>query len=63
VDHAVGFEVLHKVGEKLTAGEPLFVVHANDPEKLKTAREQLLRAHTWSDEPCEPLPLFYDVIE
>jgi len=63
VDHAVGFEVLHKVGEKLKAGEPLFVVHANDPEKLKTAREQLLRAHTWSDEPGEPLPLFYDVIE
>lgn len=63
VDHAVGFEVLHKVGEKLTAGQPLFVIHANDPEKLKTAREQLLRAHTWSDEPGEPLPLFYDVIE
>ena len=63
VDHAVGFEVLHKVGEKLAAGQPLFVVHANDPEKLKTAREQLLRAHTWSDEPGEPLPLFYDVIE
>ncbi len=63
VDHAVGFEVIHKVGEKLAEGEPLFVVHANDPEKLAVAREQLLAAHTWSDEPCDPLPLFYDVIE
>lgn len=63
VDHAVGFEVLHKVGDRLAAGDPLFVVHANDRKKLETARERLLSAHTWSDAPCERLPLFYGVVE
>lgn len=63
VDHAVGFEILHKVGDLVEQGAPLFVVHANDPERLKVARERLLNAHVWSDEPCDPLPLFYDVIQ
>ena len=59
IDHAVGIEVLHKVGEKVQAGEPLFVVHANDPEKLRQARETILAAHSFSENPVEPLPLFY----
>ena len=59
IDHAVGIEVLHKVGEKIQAGEPLFVVHANDSEKLRQARETVLAAHSFSENPVEPLPLFY----
>jgi pyrimidine-nucleoside phosphorylase len=60
VDFAVGFEILHKVGERVQAGEPLFIVHANDPEKLKQAREAVLAAHLLSETPVEPLPLFYN---
>lgn len=59
VDHAVGFEILHKVGEFIHSGEPLFVVHANDSKKLEQARSTVLQAHEFSQNPVEPLPLFY----
>jgi pyrimidine-nucleoside phosphorylase len=62
IDHAVGVQVLHKVGDRLTAGETLFIVHANDRSLLAEARQRLLAAHAWSDTPVEPLPLFYGVI-
>ncbi len=63
VDHAVGIEVHRKVGDKVKEGEPLFTIHANDKKVLEAARETLLGAHTWSDEPVEPLPLFYGVVK
>ena len=59
VDHAVGFEILHKVGDKVKLGEPLFVVHADDPEKLARAKVAVLAAHLFSPTPVPPLPLFY----
>lgn len=62
IDHAVGVEVLHKVGDLVAPGEPLFVIHANHPDHLAVAREQLLAACQWSDHPVEPLPLFYGVV-
>jgi pyrimidine-nucleoside phosphorylase len=60
IDHAVGFLIHHKVGDQVEKGEPLFTVHANDKEKLKEAREAVLLAHVFSDEPVERLPLFYE---
>ncbi len=63
VDLSVGFVILHKVGDQVNAGDPLFVVHANDKDKMELARERLLAAHTWSETPCEPLPLFYGLVE
>ncbi len=60
VDHAVGFVIHHKVGDKLEMGEPLFTVHADDETKLAEAREAVRGAHTFSDDPVPPLPLFYD---
>jgi pyrimidine-nucleoside phosphorylase len=60
VDHAVGFEILHKVGEYVNAGEPLFIVHANDAEKLKRAKDAVLAAHSFSQKAVDPLPLFYN---
>jgi pyrimidine-nucleoside phosphorylase len=60
VDHAVGFEILHKVGDEVKAGDLLFVVHANDPEKLKRAKEGVLAAHLFSKQAVTPLPLFYN---
>ncbi len=59
IDHAVGFVVHHKVGDRIEAGEPLFTVHANDATRLDEARRQVLDAHRIVDEPVEPLPLFY----
>jgi pyrimidine-nucleoside phosphorylase len=62
IDHAVGIVVHHKVGDYLQAGDPLFTLHANRTAALPEARQRLLAAHTWSDEPVPPLPLFYDVV-
>ncbi len=63
IDHAVGIEVHHKVGDYLESGSPLFTLHANDRAIQAEARQSLLDAHIWSDTPVRALPLFYGVIE
>ncbi|HNC08076.1 MAG TPA: thymidine phosphorylase [Anaerolineales bacterium] len=60
IDHAVGFLILKKVGESVTEDEPLFEIHANDETKLAEARETVLSAYQFSNEPVPPLPLFYE---
>ena len=60
VDHAVGFIIHRKVGERVEKGEPLYTIHANDAIKQAEARESLLAAFGWSDKPVAPLPLFYE---
>ena len=42
IDHAVGFLIHKKVGDKVEAGEPLFEIHANDEAKLAEARTNVL---------------------
>jgi pyrimidine-nucleoside phosphorylase len=63
IDYSVGFIVHHKVGDRVEAGQPLFTIHANDQSRLEESRSQLLKSIEWSDQPVEPLPLFYGVIE
>ena len=63
IDHAVGILVYHKVGDKVEKGEPLFAVHAHDDSTLQEARQRLMDAHSWSEAPVEPLPLFYGVVK
>ena len=60
VDHAVGFIIHHKVGDKVGKGDPLFTIHANDAAKLAEVRDVVLAAHVFSDSPVERLPLFYE---
>lgn len=60
IDHAVGFVIHHKVGDVVKKGDPLFTIHANDPDKLAEAKTEVLKAHKFSDEPVPPLPLFYE---
>ena len=60
VDHAVGFEIHHKVGDRVEDGSPLFTVHANDEKRLAEARKHVLAAHVIVDRPAPALPLFYD---
>jgi len=63
VDYSVGVVVHHKVGDRLEKGQPLFTIHANHIELLQEARQHLLDAHTWSDDPVSPLSQFYGVVE
>lgn len=59
IDHGVGVEVHHKVGDAVEAGEPLFTVHASDPRQRDAAVERLLKAHRFSRKRVPPLPLFH----
>ncbi|MCD4674020.1 MAG: thymidine phosphorylase [Anaerolineaceae bacterium] len=63
IDHAVGIMVLHKVGDRVEAGEALFTVHANDAARLAQAKKRLEETVEWSDMICDPLPLFYGVVD
>jgi pyrimidine-nucleoside phosphorylase len=60
VDHAVGFVLHHKIGDRVEKGEPLLTIHANQKRLLEEARKATLAAHRWRDEPVPPLPLFYE---
>jgi pyrimidine-nucleoside phosphorylase len=62
IDHAVGIEVLHKVGDAVQAGQSLFVVHAKNEADFEAACHRLLAAHHWSRDAADPLPHFYGVI-
>lgn len=73
IDHAVGVLVYRKVGDFIEEGEPLFTIHANHNPKLTGyqdvselvagARQRMLAAHKWSDDPVEPLPHIYGIIK
>ena len=63
IDLAVGVEVKNKVGDLVEAGEPLFVIHTNQENRLGEAVDQMMHAYRWSDTPVEPLPLFYGVVK
>ena len=60
VDHALGFIIHNKVGDKIGKGQPLFSVYANDVDRLKEARARVLQAHKLVNEPVNRLPLFYN---
>jgi pyrimidine-nucleoside phosphorylase len=62
IDHAVGIEVIHNVGDYVEKDQPVFIVHASDNDRLTAAGKQLLSGLSWSEAPVEPLPLFYGVV-
>ncbi len=62
INHAVGFILTGKIGDRVSAGEVIGEIHANDSEKLAQARTEILKAIKLSDEPVDPLPDFYGVI-
>lgn len=62
IDPAVGF-VLHKrIGDPVSAGEPLLTLHARSEASLEKARAQVLAALTFSASPVLPEPLVYAVV-
>jgi pyrimidine-nucleoside phosphorylase len=63
IDHAVGFVVPVKVGDRLEAGDPLATIHAQEASAVAEAQEAIRAAIALQDEPVEPLPLFYGLTE
>lgn len=61
-DLAVGVKVHVKVGDRVEAGATLATIYANDEAKIPVARAYLDHGFRLSDQPVEPLPLFYQVI-
>jgi pyrimidine-nucleoside phosphorylase len=63
IDHSVGIEIFNNVGDRVSAGETLFTIHASNLADGQTALDGLMPAYDFSDTPVSPLPLFYDVIQ
>ena len=63
IDHRVGIEIHHKVGDEIRPGDPLFTIHARDEVTLERAEKQLRDAHVISSSPVEKFPQFYGVVE
>lgn len=63
IDHSVGILVMVKVGQKVEAGQPLFVIHARDDDSMQEARNNLVGAVEISKTKVEPLPLFYGIVD
>ncbi len=63
IDHRVGIILHHKVGDPITAGDPLFTIHAASEPTLTAAETRLKAAHLIKTDPCEKLPQFYGLVE
>jgi len=63
VDFAVGVVLNKKVGDKVELGEKLLDIHANNPEKLKIAKEMLEQAFVIEEKIAEPEKLIHKIIE
>jgi pyrimidine-nucleoside phosphorylase len=62
IDHAVGVILRAKIGDYVRQGDPLLVIHANDQAKLAGAKQRLLAAYDWRDDPVERPVLLHQII-
>lgn len=62
IDHAVGIVLQAKIGDKVQEGQSVAMIHANDPERLKQAREILTQAIRFGPEAVPPPPLILAIL-
>lgn len=62
IDPAVGFVLPAKIGDQVTKGDVLGMIHANDQEKLVNARQKVVDAIKITKESCAPLPHIYEIV-
>ena len=63
IDPAVGIMVRVKIGDYVEPGATLFEVHVNERNSFDKVFEKLKNSVEFSDEPVEPPPCFWDVLE
>ncbi len=64
IDFAVGFEQPKKVGDAVTAGEPLMIMHYNDATRAAEAERMVQHAYKIEDKPVTArLPLIVQKID
>ena len=63
IDFAVGFEQPKKIGDAVTAGEPLMIMHYNDATRAAEAERMVQQAYKIEDKPVTTrLPLIVEKI-
>ena len=62
IDLSVGLVLHKKVGDYVKKGESLATIHANDKEKLETAKERFLKAYSYTGQPIERSSLIKGII-
>lgn len=62
IDLSVGLVLRKKVGDFVRKGESLAVIHANDSEKLRNAKERFLKAYTFSETPVAKKKLIKGIV-
>ena len=62
IDHAVGIEMLAKIGDRVEAGQPLVRIFGPH-ERTEANGREIAAAFTFSDQPVPPLPLIVERIE
>lgn len=62
IDHAVGVELLKKMGHRVEQGQPLASIHYNSAQRLPAARSKVERAFIIGPEPPLPPPLIRERI-
>jgi len=61
IDPAVGIVVVKKLGDRVERREPLAVIHANDPERVATARDVIAQAYVVGER-APSVPLIHEII-
>lgn len=62
IDHAVGVVLQAKIGETAQKGQPVAVIHANDPERMNQAREILAQGFRFSPHPIPSPPVILEIL-
>ena len=61
IDYSVGLKLCKKVSEKVTKGESLGIVYANDMKKLEIAKKQLLDTVVICDKEVQRFPTIFGI--
>ncbi len=62
IDLSVGILIHKKLGDTVSKGESLATLYANDPEKLKDAKNRFLKAYTINQEKPKKHPYVYAIV-
>lgn len=64
IDHSVGVEVLKKLGDRVSKGEPLVKLYCSEKSDVETAKKLIKSAYSISEQPLEEeFKLIHEVIE
>ena len=62
IDHAVGFVIKRKIGDKIRAGDPLATIHARTQDSANDIAPSVEAAFRLSDKPVVPPPVILEVV-